>query len=158
GRRRGGQHGVGSMSALVNRIVVAGRDAPLWLAASVLRKALGAEVVAVELPSALAPGDVHATLPALEALHNQLRIDEPTLLRNTRGAFTLGQNFVDASGVVPGFIHPYGAIGTAIEGRDFFAYWLKARRFGLDVGLDHFSLAAAAARNGRLLIPDDDTE
>lgn len=146
------------MSARVNRIVVAGRDAPLWLAASVLRKALGAEVVAVELPTALGPADVHPTLPPLEALHDQLRIDEPTLLRNTRGAFTLGQNFVDASGAVPSFIHPYGAIGTAIEGRDFFAYWLKARRFGLDIGLDHFSLAASAARNGRLMIPDDDTE
>lgn len=147
------------MSApLCNRVVVVGRDAALWLSANVIRAALGpsgVSVTAVELPSRLTAADVHATLPPLEALHNQLRIDEAALLRTLGGTFTLGQNF---AGTGAAFLHAYGAFGTAIDGQDFFAYWLKARGLGLPVGLEDFSLTAAAARQGRLLIPDDETE
>ena len=150
------------MSApLRNRVVVVGRDAALWLSANVIRAALGASgvtVIAVELPGQLTDADVHATLPPLEALHNQLRIDEAALLRTLGGAFTLGQNFVEAGKAGTAFLHAYGGYGTAIDGRDFFAYWLKARGLGLPVGLEDFSLTAAAARQGRLLIPDDETE
>lgn len=146
---------------LCNRVVVVGRDAALWLSANVIRAALGASgvtVTAIELPSRLAAADVYATLPPLEALHNQLRIDESALLRTVGGAFTLGQNFADASGVGEPFLHAYGAYGTVIDGQDFFAYWLKARGLGLPVGLEDFSLTASAARQGRLLIPDEETE
>jgi tryptophan halogenase len=145
----------------VQRVVVVGRDAALWIATNVIRTALapaGVTVTAVELPSRLGPADVHATLPPLEALHNQLRVEEAALLRTVGGAFTLGQNFAETGGTHPAFLHAYGAFGTAIDGQDFFAYWLKARGLGLPVGLEDFSLTAAAARQGRLLIPDDETE
>jgi tryptophan halogenase len=103
------------MSAPINSVVVVGRDVALWLAASVLRTALapsGVGVTAVELPSHLRPGDVQTTLPALEALHTRLRIDESALLRATRGAFTLGQNFSDVSGATPAFFHAHGSYGS----------------------------------------------
>jgi len=148
------------MSA-IDRVVVAGRDAPLWLAAATIRQALapaGVAVCAVELPSRLSAADCHATLPALEALHGRLGIDEAMLLRLTGGAFSLGQNVVDTTGAMPPFMIPFGSFGTRIEGQDFFAYWLKARSLGLNVALEHFSLAAAAARQGRILFPDDSTE
>lgn len=144
-----------------NRIVVVGRDAALWLAACVLRSALrpaGVEVEAVELPTRLTPADLHATLPALEALHGQLRIDEAALLRATRGAFSLGQNFADVSGATPAFFHAHGAYGAPIDNRDFFPFWLKARGLGLNVALEDFSLTAAAAKQGRMLLPDEETE
>lgn len=143
------------------KVVILGRDTALWLAAGVLGRALkpsGVTVEAVELPSTLTPADVAIALPPLEALHNQLRIDESGLLRATRGAFSLGQNFAEPGGAAPAFLHAYGSVGAAIDGHDFFAYWLKARRFGLAVGLEDFSLTAAAARQGRMMIPDDDTE
>jgi tryptophan halogenase len=142
-------------------LIVTGRDAPLWLAAAALARGLGpsgVKVEAVELPSALAPADVYATFPALEALHNQLRIDEPALLRATSGSLTLGQNFTDLSGAQPAFLHAYGSAGTRIDGRDFFAHWVKARAYGLNVPLDDFSLTAAAARQGRLMLPDEENE
>lgn len=141
------------------RIVILGRDTALWLSAGVLAKALkpsGVTVEAVELPTALTPAEVAVALPPLEALHNQLGIDESALLRATDGAFSLGQNFA-CPGATP-FLHAYGSVGAAIDGHDFFAYWLKARHFGLPVGLEDFSLTAAAARQGRMMIPDDDTE
>jgi tryptophan halogenase len=142
-------------------VVVAGRDAPLWLTAAALSRALGPSgvtVEAVELPSALAPVDVYASFPALEALHNQLRIDEAGLLRATGASLTLGQNFTDLAGALPAFLHAYGSAGTQIGGRDFFAYWVKARAHGLNVPLDDFSLTAAAARQGRLMLPDEESE
>ncbi|MGH6632013.1 MAG: tryptophan 7-halogenase, partial [Sphingopyxis sp.] len=146
----------------VRDITLLGRDAPLWLAAAALRRALGpAGVVvrAVALPDENGPADLYATLPAIEALHNQIGIDEAALLRGVRGAFTLGQNFVDASGAGRGaFLHSYGAYGTGINGGDFFPHWVKARRHGLGVGLDDFSLTATAAHNGRLFLPDEDSE
>ncbi|MBB4840774.1 tryptophan halogenase [Sphingomonas kyeonggiensis] len=159
-------------------VIVAGRDAPLWLAAAALARALGASgvrVEAVELPSALAPVDVYATFPALEALHAQLRIDEAGLLRATGGSLTLGQNFVELEagqspelhpgvrrGTVrvspqpqPPFLHAYGSAGARIGEDEFFPHWVKARAHGLNVPLDDFSLTAAAARHGRLMLPDD---
>lgn len=143
------------------RIVIAGRDAALWLGAVMLARALapaGVTVAAVELPGTHGPADVHATLPPLEALHNRIGIDEAALLRVVGGCFSLGHNFTDASGMAPAFLHAYGAAGAPIAGGDFFAYWLKARRYGLPVPLEEFSLAAAAARQGRLLIPNEETE
>ncbi|MFC3786643.1 tryptophan halogenase [Sphingopyxis italica] len=143
-------------------ITLVGRDAPLWLAAAALRRALGpagVAVRAVELPAEAGAADLYPTLPAIEALHNQIGIDEAALLRNTRGAFTLGQNFVDASGAGrPSFLHSYGAHGTAIDGGDFFPHWVRARHHGLGVGLDDFSLTASAALGGRLFFPDTDSE
>ncbi|WP_447758164.1 tryptophan 7-halogenase [Sphingopyxis fribergensis] len=143
-------------------ITLLGRDAPLWLAAAALRRALGpAGVVvrAVALPDENGPADLYPTLPAIEALHNQIGIDEAALLRNTRGAFTLGQNFVDASGAgQASFLHSHGAYGTGIDGGDFFPHWIKARRYGLGVALDDFSLTATAAHHGRLFLPDADSE
>ncbi|MBE1527201.1 tryptophan halogenase [Sphingopyxis sp. OAS728] len=149
------------MSA-VRDITLLGRDAQLWLAAAALQRALapaGVTVRAVALPDENSPADLYATLPAIEALHNQIGIDEAALLRGVRGAFTLGQNFVDASGArQASFLHSYGAFGTGINGGDFFPHWVKARRHGLGVGLDDFSLTATAAHNGRLFIPDEDSE
>jgi tryptophan halogenase len=144
-----------------NTIVVVGRDAALWLSACVLRAALrpaGISVTAVELPTHLTPADVHASLPPLEALHGLLGLDEAALLRATRGAFSLGQNFADVSGATPAFFHAHGAYGAPIDNRDFFPFWLKARGLGLNVALDAFSLTAAAARQGRMLLPDEETE
>jgi tryptophan halogenase len=145
----------------IGKVVVAGRDAALWLAANVVAGALrpsGVTVDAVELPSALRSTDIFATLPPLEALHNQLRLDEGALLRATQGSFSLGQNFVDASGKRPAFLHAHGSHGALVDGNAFFPYWVKARRAGLNVGLEHFSLPAAAARQGRLMLPDDESD
>ena len=143
------------------RVVIAGRDAALWLSAAMLARALepvGVTVTAIELPGMRRPADVYSTLPPLEALHNRIGIDEAALLRAVGGCYSLGHNFSDVSGMVPAFLHAYGAIGAPIAGGDFFPYWLKARRYGLPVPLEDFSLAAAAARHGRLLIPNEETE
>jgi tryptophan halogenase len=147
------------MTARKRRVVIVGRDAALWLTAAAVRQALGPtgiEVTAIELPSALGPASAYATLPAIEALHSKLGLDEAQLLQKTGGSFSLGWN-INGPGRKPFFI-AHGSYGAPIQGNDFFAYWLKARRFGLDVAFEDFSPTAMAARHGRVLLPDEDLE
>lgn len=144
----------------VDNLVVVGRDLDLWLSACVLQTALhrsGVSVTAIELPTHLHASDVYATLPALEALHNLLRIDETELLAATRGVFSLGQNFV-GTGTGQTYFHAYGTYGAAIDSKAFFPHWLRARELGANVSFEDFSLTAAAAKHGRMLIPDRATE
>jgi tryptophan halogenase len=148
------------MTAKPLRLVVVGRDTALWLSAAVLSRALGptgVTVVAVELPSTLSRSEVHATMPALEAMHAALEVDEAALLRSTGGSFSLGWNIVPPAGSLPPFFLAHGSYGVPIDGEPFFAHWLKARRFGLPAALEDFSLTAASARQGRILLPDDST-
>jgi tryptophan halogenase len=147
------------MTGSPRHVVVVGRDADLWLTATALRSALGpagVAVTAIELPTRLSPSSVYATLPAIESLHARLGTDEAALLRATGGSFSLGINIVPPAGTP--FFLAHGAYGAPIDGGDFFGYWLKARRFGLTAKLEDFSPTAMAARHGRILLPDEDTE
>lgn len=147
------------MSGPPRHVVVVGRDADLWLTATALRSALGSAgvaVTAIELPTRLTPASVYATLPAIESLHARLGVDEATLLRATGGSFSLGYNIVPSAGAP--FFLAHGAYGAPIDGSDFFGFWLKARRFGLTAQFEDFSPTAMAARHGRILLPDEDTE
>jgi tryptophan 7-halogenase len=142
-------------------LVIVGRDAPAWLSANVVQSALGpagVRVTVVELPGLSGPADVYATLPALEPLHRRLRIDENRLLAATRGAFTLGMNFLDATRQAPSFFHAFGSTGARIDNVEFLPHWLKARQHGLPVAYEDFCLTAAAAKHGRMLVPDPDIE
>ena len=70
----------------------------------------------------------------------------------------LGRRFVDGSGSAPPFFHAHGSIGTRIDRKEFLPQWLRARAQGLDTSFEEFSLTAAAARRGRMLLPDAATE
>jgi tryptophan halogenase len=147
------------MTAASRHVVIVGRDAALWLTAASLREALGpagVRVTAIELPSRLGPASVYATLPAIESLHARLGLDEAGLLRTTRGSYSLGYNIVPPGGAP--FFLAHGAYGAPIDGSDFFPFWLKASHFGLAAKLEDFSPTAMAARHGRIMLPDDDTE
>jgi len=142
---------------MINHVVIVGRDAPLWLSANVVQFALGpagVTVTAVELPPHAQPADVCVTLPAIEPLHTRLRIDEGRLIAGTRGAFTLGRRFVDTGGRTPAFFHAHGSNGSRIDEKEFLPHWVRARRQGLDAPFEEFSLTAAAASAGRMLLPD----
>jgi len=147
------------MSARRTRVVIVGRDAALWLTACALADALsaaGVGVTAIELPSRLGPASAYVAWPAIEALHAKLGIDEAALLRTTGGSFSLGFNVVQQG--MPPFFLAHGAYGAPIDGGDFFGHWLRARAFGLDAAFEDFSPTAMAARHGRVLLPDAETE
>ena len=142
----------------LNSIVLVGRDCELWLAVIALAQALtpaGVSITAVELPSRLAPSDIHASLPQLETLHARLGIERDELLGITGGSLSLGQNFVIGSQRPSDFFHSWGVLGRPIDGHDFLHCWLRASAAGSSVGLRNFSLPAEAARHGRILLDED---
>jgi tryptophan halogenase len=146
----------------LSRVAVMGRDVDLWLCVNAISRALGpagVNVVAIELPTRLRSSEISATLPPLEALHSKLGIKEESLIRATAGSFSFGQNFVAGSGLGrdPNFFHAWGAYGAPIDGCAFFPCWLKATRYGLKVSFQDFCLTAVAAKNGRMLLPDEAT-
>jgi tryptophan halogenase len=147
------------MTGAPRHVVAVGRDADLWLTVTALREALGpagVDVTAVELPTRLGPASAYATLPAIEPLHARLGIDEAGMLRTTRGSFSLGYNVIFPERAP--FLLAHGSYGAPIGGADFFPHWLKARRFGLNASLEEFSPTAMAARHGRMMLPDQETE
>lgn len=148
------------MNAPVRTVVICGRDAGLWLTANALQRALepaGIDIEVVELPSLVQAQDIYASLPALEAFHRLLGLDEHDLLKATRGSFTLGQQFHNFSGPAAPFFHAYGSHGISINHVPFLHYLTKARGLGLNVAYEDFSLTAAAAKQGRFVVPDETT-
>ena len=144
---------------MINTVVIVGRDAAAWLSANVLATALGptgVKVSVVELPSLTRDQDIHATLPALEACHRLLGFDEHAVLRATAGAFTLGQSFVNFTSQP--FFHAYGSHGVGLDKLPFLPFYVRARQAGLKVAIEDFSLTAAAARQGRFIVPDNETQ
>lgn len=140
------------MSVKVSQVLVVGRDAAAWLTALGLQRALGRTGVTirvVELPSLLKPADVYAAVPSLAALHSLLGLEERAVLEATSGLPVLGQRFSNWSGGGKPFVHGYDTRRVAIGDIDFLQFWVRARGEGLKVELDDFSLAAAAARQGR---------
>ena len=146
----------------MEKVVIVGRDAPLWLSALALYRALtpaGVKVEVIALPDRMQAADIYATLPPLEAFHRQLGLDEHALLSRTGGSFTLGQSFQGFAGDDSSFFHPYGSHGFPITttGAAFLHYVTRARRQGLGAAFEDFSLTAAAAKQGRFVVPNDET-
>lgn len=144
------------MTRRVERVVVVGRDAAAWIAALAVRRALGpsgVSVVALELPSLLEDGEAYQGLPSLGGLHKLLGLDEALLFSRCGAVPMVGRRFSNWAGPRPPFLH--GFDGADGPGRDlpFLQYWLKARAQGLRVAFEDFSLAAAAAKQGRIPQP-----
>lgn len=146
------------MARPVERVVVVGRDAALWLTALGLRRTFaraGVMVEAIELPTQVRRVDAYAALPSLESLHLLLGLDHAEVLGASGGVASLGQRFVNWSKGGGSFIHAYDSIGASVNNVDFIQFWLKARSEGLRAPLHSFSIGAAAAEAGRYIGPGD---
>lgn len=146
------------MSRRVERVVIVGRDAAAWLTALSLQRAVGGtgvKVTVVELPSLLGAADVYAAVPSLAGLHSLLGLDEIEVLAGSAGVPVLAQRFANWARAKPPFLHGYDTRRPAIRDIDFLQFWVKARSEGLKVELEDFSIAAAAAKQGRSAIEGD---
>ena len=148
------------MSA-VRHVAVVGRDAAAWLTALALRRAFagtGLEVTVVEMPSPLRPVDVFAAVPTLGALHRLIGLKEADVLPRTAGVPVLGQRFAGWSGQASEFVHGYDTQRPSIGDVEFLQFWVMARRHGMQVPYEEFSVAAAAAKQGRVSREDREAE
>ena len=139
------------MTQAVRSVAVVGRDTAAWVMALGLKRTLGGvgvSVSVVELPSALGPADAHAALPSLANLHGVLGLQEDALFTRCGAVPSLGQQFAGWSEA--DFIHGYDVSRPAINDIDFVQFWSLAHRQGMRVAFEDFSLAAAAAKQGRV--------
>ena len=148
------------MNKPIKKIVVVGRDADAWLSAFMLQLSLAKSpdrisVELIEMPSQLRPQDFYSVLPSHKALHKALGVNENALLKTCSGLYVLAQRFSNWSGADLPFVHAYDTHGHSLANVDFFQYWLKARKGGLNVPLEDFSLGAVAAKQGRFVVLSD---
>lgn len=148
------------MNKPIKKIVVVGRDADAWLTAFMLQLSLAKSaddisVELVELPSQLGSQDYYSVLPSHKAFHKVLGVNEGSLLKSCSGLYVLAQRFSSWLGTDDAFVHAYDTHGYPLEHVDFFQCWLKARRNGLNVPLEDFSLGAVAAKQGRFVVLSD---
>lgn len=137
------------MRGRVQSVAVVGRDAPLWLAAAAVQRALGrtgVTVRAVELGSMLSQVDVYAAVPSLASLHRLLGLDERVVLDVCNGVPMVGQRFSNWAKGAPPFLIAYDDELPTGSDLAFVQYWTKGALEGLRVGYQEFSLGCACAR------------
>lgn len=135
------------------RVVIVGRDAAAWLAAVAVQRALGRRGVSVtvlELPSHLADSDAYSAVPSLLTFHQLLGIDTERVIDACQGVPMVAERFANWARTAPPFLLAYDGVKSEAGEPEFLHYWLKAHNQGLRVPLEEFSLAAAAAKQGRI--------
>lgn len=148
---------------MIQSVAVVGRDIDAWLTALLLQNSLSKsdreiEIILVELPSHVTQQDVYSTLPSQKAVHGMMGLSESNLLSLCHGSISLGQRFSGWSKSTSEYMHVYDTAGIPFQDVDFIQYWTKARKSGLEVPLEEFSLAAASAKRGKIAMLNDDTE
>ncbi len=149
------------MSRPIAKVAIVGRDAAAWLTALGLQRAFGGtgvQIQVVDLPSMLSPVDAIVSLPTLAGLHRLLGVDEDEVIAACAGVYALGQRFANWSGGRAPFLHAYDTQPVGLNNVDLIQYWVKARGEGMKLELDEFSLGAAMARQGRLVLDADLSE
>jgi tryptophan 7-halogenase len=142
----------------IQRIVIAGGGTSGWLAAATLARLLKPHFCEIRVvgsqPMANALSEV--ALPSFHRLNGLLGINEDDLLQRTRGTFRLGQRFIDWGALGNRYFHAFGSLGAKLEAVPFHHYWLKLHQMGDGAGIEEYSTAAVAAKQGRFAPPLDD--
>lgn len=134
------------------RVVVLGGGTAGWMAAACIAKVYGQEALSVTLVEAEDIGTVgvgEATIPMINLFNNLLGVSEADLVRETEATFKLGIEFVNWKRIGESYIHPFGDYGVAMEGINFYHFWLRlaAQENARDYG--QFNLETLAIRLGR---------
>ena len=134
-------------------IVIVGGGSAGWMAAAALAKTLGREcaVRLIESEEIGIVGVGESTVPHLEAFNRALEIDEAEFVRQVRGTFKLGIQFVDWGRVGDRYFHTFGPIGHDYGFLPFHQYWLKLFLAGTAEDIGAYSLHSMAAVRGKFL-------
>jgi tryptophan halogenase len=142
----------------IRDIVIVGGGTAGWMAAATFAKLLGPDFARITLVESDAIGIVgvgEATIPQMAIFNRMLGIDENQFVRETKGSFKLGIEFVDWGRIGDRYYHPFGKFGVDMKGVSFHAHWLRAHQAGAPERLDDYSLNALAGDRQKFLRPVD---
>ncbi|MDE2563771.1 MAG: tryptophan 7-halogenase [Sphingomonadales bacterium] len=142
----------------IRSVLIVGGGTAGWMTAAMLSHMLreNCSVTLVESEEIGTIGVGEATIPPIRLFNDTLGIDEREFLRETRGTFKLGIEFVDWAKEGNRYFHPFGPHGRNFDIVPLHQYWLRAREAGETASLDEHSMAWAIAREGRFAQPSPD--
>jgi tryptophan 7-halogenase len=145
-------------SVPVRSIVIVGGGSAGWMTAAALAHALSRDCVITLIESDIigTVGVGEATIPPIKTFNATLGIDEAEFLRETKGSYKLGIEFVNWGRVGQRYFHPFGTYGRAFDLIEVHQHWLAARSSGSTVPLDDLSMAWGAAQRNRFAPPMTD--
>ena len=141
----------------LERVVIVGGGTAGWMAAAAMSRYFddGRRTVTVVESDAIGTVGVgEATIPPIRNFNAMLDIEENAFLRETRGTFKLGIEFVNWGRPGDRYFHPFGTHGHDLHGIAFHQLWLRERGTnGAAAGdiaeYSMSSMAAALQRFGR---------
>ena len=124
------------------RLVIVGGGTAGWITAAALSKLLGhaADIRLIESEQIGTVGVGEATIPQIKRLNEILGIDEAQFVRETKGSFKLGIEFVNWGRIGERYLHSFGEVGMPLARVPFHHYWLRRKLSGAnDAGdlMDH---------------------
>ncbi|MEP9402018.1 tryptophan halogenase family protein [Sphingomonas sp. VNH70] len=143
----------------IRSILIVGGGTAGWMTAAALAHAIGrgCRITLVESDAIGTVGVGEATIPPIRLFNQTLGIDEAEFLRETKGTYKLGIEFVDWARTGTRYFHPFGTFGKPFDLVAVHQHWLAARGAGSRVPLDALSMAWGAARHGRFAPPVGDS-
>ena len=120
------------MDESIRRVAILGGGTAGWMAASALAKSFGSalSVHLIESEEIGTIGVGEATVPHLSAFNKLLGIDEAEFVRETKGTFKLGIQFVDWARLGDCYFHGFGTLAGATWGLMPFHQYLDPRPCG----------------------------
>ena len=138
----------------IRSVVIVGGGTAGWMAACTLAKILTTRyctITVVESDEIGIIGVGEATIPQMKIFNRMLELDEDEFIRETKGTFKLGIQFVNWGRQGRVYFHPFGAYGLNMQGVSFHAHWLRLHQMGEAPSLDPWSLAATAGQRGKFM-------
>jgi tryptophan 7-halogenase len=140
----------------IKKIVIVGGGTAGWIAAATLGNIFKHNDVLIELVESDEIGIIgvgEATIPPLLATIRSLGIDEVEFIKATQASFKWGIKFEDWRLKGESYFHPFGSIGSTIDGHDFYQLWLKSQAEGDTTPLMAHSPEAILSEQGRFFLP-----
>jgi tryptophan 7-halogenase len=142
----------------IRSILIVGGGSAGWMTAAALSNALeqGCTITLIESEEIGTVGVGEATIPAIRTFNQTLGLDERQFVRETKGSFKLGIEFVDWAKIGHRYFHPFGPHGRQFDYVPLHQYWLRACEQGAKQSIDDYSMAWHMAREGRFSHPSAD--
>ena len=138
---------------LLRDIVIVGGGTAGWMTAAALSKLLNDSyrIRLVESDEIGIIGVGEATIPHIATFNHILGIDEDEFLRETKGTFKLGIEFVNWGAIGDRYIHGFGKVGQELAGLPFHHFWLRMLREGKVSSLGAYSINTAAPLQAKFM-------